>query len=153
MAGSGGRTGLEGTHVLADLAATHALAARLADALVGGETVELVGELGAGKTAFTKALASALGVPDAHRAVTSPTFGLHHRYEGGRLVVDHTDAYRLRGGDDFAALDLVAGHGPHAVLVVEWADRVRDELPFPRWTVALAVAPGGGRVATVAWSE
>ena len=86
----------------------------------------LSGELGAGKTAFVRGLASGLGInPDA---VSSPTFTLVHEYHGGRLTLYHADLYRL---DKAAAEDLgleemgVAG----GVLAVEWPDRLTHTLP------------------------
>jgi tRNA threonylcarbamoyladenosine biosynthesis protein TsaE len=68
---------------------THALAARVAELTVAGDLVVLLGELGAGKTAFVKGLVAALGSPDP---VTSPTFTIAQRYTGGRLTVHHLDA-------------------------------------------------------------
>ena len=86
----------------------------------------LSGELGAGKTAFVRGLASGLGInPDA---VSSPTFTLVHEYHGGRLTLYHADLYRL---DKAAAEDLgleemgVAG----GVLAVEWPNRLTHTTP------------------------
>ena len=106
--------------------ATRAVAAALAATLVAGDVVLLHGGLGAGKTVFVTGLAEGLGLdPDA---VTSPTFTLVHQYSGGRLPLVHLDLYRI----DYIDLDDV-GFDPalaeSGVLVVEWAERLRHDLP------------------------
>ena len=119
-----------------DLSATDAIATRIAPLLHRGDCVLLVGEMGAGKTAFTKALAAALGVTEV---VTSPTFTLLHTYLGERLTIHHLDVYRLeRTGelDDLGLRELL----DEAVVVVEWGDVVRDVLPEDRLEVGLAAA-------------
>ena len=87
-----------------------ALAARL----TAGTVVAFTGDLGAGKTAFTRGLARGLGVPDR---VTSPTFTIVNEYEGGRLPLFHFDMYRLGSSDEL--LDVCA---------VEWSEIVSDAL-------------------------
>ncbi len=100
---------------------TAAAGARLAESLQPGAVVLLYGELGAGKTAFTRGLAQGLGV-DAGE-VTSPTFTLVLEYRG-RLPLYHVDLNRLteREVDDLGLEELVVGDG---VVVIEWADRWR----------------------------
>ena len=86
--------------------ATHAIAGAIARLVRAGDLVVLAGEMGSGKTWFTKGFAAALGVTDP---VTSPTFTLVHSYAGGRLPVHHVDVYRL----DRAALETIAAEiGP-----------------------------------------
>ena len=96
---------------------TYALAKRIADTLKGGEIILLEGELGAGKTTFTKGLAKALGVTEE---VTSPTFTLMNVYEDGRLPLCHLDMYRLEGEDDAEELGLFDTVPENAVKVIEW---------------------------------
>ena len=100
---------------------TRGVAEQLASKLVAGDIVLLHGDLGTGKTAFVRGLASGLGVdPDE---VTSPTFTLVHEYRGGRLPIVHVDLYRLTGIDlDEIGLDeTLAGRG---VVAIEWAERL-----------------------------
>ena len=100
---------------------TRAIAARVAAALTPGAVLLLSGDLGAGKTAFTKGLAEGLGIDPGE--VTSPTFTLVHEYRGGRLPLIHVDLYRLDRVDlDDIGLDqdLAAG----GVTAVEWAERL-----------------------------
>lgn len=117
--------------------ATEALANRLASHLRGGETIALSGPLGAGKTRFVRGLARGLGIEPRH--VRSPSFTVHHRYRGGRLVLDHYDAYFVREDGEFArdGLDeqLAEGH----VVVVEWADRFPAEFEAATLRVAFEV--------------
>jgi tRNA threonylcarbamoyladenosine biosynthesis protein TsaE len=118
---------------LQDVAATHALAARLAATLRPGDVLALTGELGAGKTEFTRGLARALGVPEAH-GVVSPSYLLLNVYRGGRLPIAHFDAYFMRGDDDLERAGLADALREGAVVVIEWADRVASAVPpGARW--------------------
>ena len=119
---------------------------RLGQRLFAGATVALVGQLGAGKTFLSRAIAEGLGVPDS-QIVTSPTFVLAQEYEGGRLPVYHLDVYRLPGEAAFAesgAADYFDGAG---VCLVEWADRIPGALPGDHLRIELtATAPESRRV-------
>lgn len=95
--------------------------------LKGGEILALVGDLGSGKTVFTKGLAKALGVA---QTVTSPTFVLLKVYPTKKGVLAHLDAYRLSGGQALVDIGVEEYFNrPDAITVIEWADRVADILP------------------------
>lgn len=103
---------------------TARLAAVVAAELRPRDVVLLTGDLGAGKTTFTKALCAALGVTDN---VTSPTFTLVHEYLGSKLTVCHADLYRLERTGELIDLGLDDARRSGAVLVVEWGDLAGDE--------------------------
>lgn len=88
------------------------------------------GDLGAGKTTFTKAVASALGITDV---VTSPTFVIMKHYETSHQEfthLTHIDAYRLESGDDLSPLKFTELlNDPRRLIVVEWPERVVSALP------------------------
>jgi len=99
---------------------------RLADELHPGSVVLLIGDLGAGKTAFTRGLAAGLGIEPGD--VSSPTFTIVQEYRGGRLPLFHVDLYRLndpREIDDLG-LDEIAADG---VLAIEWAEKLPRAVP------------------------
>lgn len=107
------------------------LGARLAACLRAGDLVILSGNLGAGKTALVRGVASAMGVA-GH--VSSPTFTLLHIHEaldGKGPALHHFDVYRLEGPDDFLANGLDEYVGDGAVALIEWGDRVREALDGP----------------------
>ncbi len=134
-----------GGGLLRSVAETHALAARVAGSLAPGAVLGLVGELGAGKTEFTRGLAAALSVP-ADPPVCSPSYLLLNTYEGGRLPLAHFDAYFMDGPDDLerAGLDDLRRAG--YVVVVEWAERVGSVLPRDTlWLVFEAAEDGRAR--------
>jgi tRNA threonylcarbamoyladenosine biosynthesis protein TsaE len=105
---------------------TQQLGRLIARCLDVGDTVGLCGPLGAGKTHLTRGLAEGLGADP--RMVCSPTFVLMREYEG-EIPIAHVDAYRLDGLSDLASMgwgdELLAEH----LTVVEWADRIADEMP------------------------
>ncbi len=96
---------------------TRALGHRLAEVVQAGDVIALEGDLGTGKTELVKGLADGLGVSGS---VHSPTFVLHHRYQG-RLPIEHYDLYRLEG---LAWVDTGLDEpAPDAVTVIEWPER------------------------------
>lgn len=105
---------------------TYAFAKKIADKLKGGEVIILRGDLGAGKTTFTKGLAKALGVEET---VTSPTFTYVKEYYG-RLPLYHFDMYRVADADEVYELGLEEYFYKGGVVVVEWNkfDDVKDPL-------------------------
>ncbi len=102
---------------------TAAVAEKFAEKLKSGDVVLLKGELGAGKTAFTKGLAKGLGVT---AEVTSPTYSYMNDY-GGKLY--HFDAYRLSCGDDAEALGLTDYFYAGGICVIEWYENIESVLP------------------------
>jgi tRNA threonylcarbamoyladenosine biosynthesis protein TsaE len=114
---------------------TEAIARELAATLTGGECVALRGELGAGKTQFVRGLAGALGANP--RRVSSPTFVLLNIYEGKKLKVFHLDAYRVSSEGEFEAIGWAELLEQNGVVVVEWAEKVKDLLPDKRIDVRI----------------
>lgn len=110
-----------------DLAATEAFGRRLGGLLFPGAVVALVGQLGAGKTHLTRAVAEGLGVRNP-AAVNSPTFVLIQEYPA-RLPIYHFDAYRLSGDREFRDLGTDEYFHGDGVCLVEWADKVEGALP------------------------
>lgn len=118
---------------------TRALAERIAEAIVPGTVVNLIGDLGAGKTFFTAALTRALGVDDT---VTSPTFGLMNIYHG-RLPIYHFDLYRLEREselEDFGFYEYVEDED--AISLIEWADKFPEALPDDYIEIRIDRLPG-----------
>ena len=105
---------------------TRAWGRALGETLKPGDVVALTGPLGAGKTTLTKGLAEGLGCPDPD-AVCSPSFTLIQEFEG-RHRMAHVDAWRLPegGAEDTGLEDYFDGRW---VVVIEWAERIRDILP------------------------
>lgn len=107
------------------------IAAKLALLLTAGDVLTLEGELGSGKTTFTKGIAQGLGVK---RMVTSPTFTIVKEYDG-TLPLYHMDAYRLEHSEeDIGFSEYFSGDG---LSVVEWAKFIEDYLPSERLNVKI----------------
>ena len=133
------------TRVSHSVRETEAIAEALARTFVGGELIALHGDLGAGKTQFTRGLVKGLG-GDGH-VVSSPTFVLLNVYDTPRLKVFHLDAYRVHGPDDFDAIGFSELLEQRGVVVVEWPARVQDLLPAVRINVTLEpLSPDSRRV-------
>ena len=121
-------------------AQTEAVGARLGCQLVPGDLILLEGELGAGKTTFTRGVARGAGFKGR---VSSPTFALAHVYRGKRLTLHHLDMYRLADGDvsEVGLEDLL--RDPKAAVIVEWPGAVAEGWPRERLEVKLAHAKAG----------
>jgi tRNA threonylcarbamoyladenosine biosynthesis protein TsaE len=115
---------------------TEALGGRLASSLRPGDIVVLAGGLGAGKTLFTRGIATGLGVEEP---VVSPSFVLVREYRSGFMPVVHVDVYRLGSINEFDDLDVLemANEG---VLVIEWGEAVDPALPRDHLRVEFEVA-------------
>lgn len=114
------------------------LGKKIGSLLKKGDIIAMQGTLAAGKTTITKGIAQSLGVKDE---ITSPTFCLISEYEG-KMPLYHMDVYRLDGGEDFINLgveDLMYGNG---VSLIEWSEKVMDELP--KKTIILKIEPVEG---------
>ncbi|WP_332651757.1 tRNA (adenosine(37)-N6)-threonylcarbamoyltransferase complex ATPase subunit type 1 TsaE [Lysinibacillus sp. 54212] len=110
---------------------TKRLAYDLSQLLKAQHTITLEGDLGAGKTTFTQALAKGLGIT---RTVNSPTFTIMKQYEG-RLPLNHLDVYRLADSDEDLGWDEIF-YGD-AVTVVEWAHLIEEDLPAERLAIEI----------------
>lgn len=106
-------------------AETEALGAALANILPSGTVLAYEGDLGAGKTAFTRGLAAGLGCTDM---VTSPTYTIVNEYLSGRLPLFHFDMYRLASSDDLWDIGWEDYLDRGGICAVEWSENVRDAM-------------------------
>ena len=102
-----------------------------------GDVILLDGDLGAGKTTLTQAIALGLSVSE-EQYVTSPSFGLMHEYLG-RIPLYHMDFYRLAGEDDIEGAGLMDYIGGPGLAVIEWPDRLGSLRPHDRLDVTLTI--------------
>ena len=145
------------SHLTAHLheeAGTLALGAALARAIEPGLTIYLHGDLGAGKTALTRALLHALGY-DGH--VKSPTYTLAEPYtvdvHGHTINVIHFDLYRMAGPDEFLDAGFRDHFNEQTVCIIEWPEKADGVLPPPDIRISLAVAGEGRDVELHALSD
>lgn len=112
-------------HQTNSAAETEALGERLAAQLSPGAVIAYTGDLGAGKTAFTRGLARGLGITER---VISPTFTIVNEYQGGRLPLFHFDMYRLSSSDELYDIGWEDYLSRGGVCAVEWSEIVADAL-------------------------
>jgi tRNA threonylcarbamoyladenosine biosynthesis protein TsaE len=118
--------------------------------LKGGEVIELVSDLGGGKTSFVRGLAKGMGSPDI---VHSPSFTLSNQYDAQKLSLHHFDLYRLpEPGIIRNELSEILTD-PRAVVVIEWADIMNDVLPTDRITIDLQVVSDSERHLTAHYND
>ena len=125
------------THFTASDQETIRFGRKLGDLLSDGDVVALAGELGSGKTWFTKGLALGLGV-SSDTVVTSPTFALVNEYDG-RYSLYHMDFYRLESLSELLSAGLEEYLHNKGIVVLEWADRWPEILPQKRVLVELVI--------------
>lgn len=123
---------------------TKELATRFANLITDGCFINLYGEIGAGKTAFVKLVADALGVKEK---VTSPSFVILNEYYSGKLPVYHFDLYRLENEGVKTILDELREYSEgKQVTFVEWAEFSQDEIPFKHLKINVTYQDDDARV-------
>lgn len=95
----------------------------------------LIGDLGSGKTVFTKGFASSLGIEEA---ITSPTFNIIKEYTTGEMDLYHMDVYRLDGKVE--ELGIEEYYQKNGVVIIEWADMISDHLPEERLEIKIRIS-------------
>lgn len=115
--------------------------------LRGGEVIELIGDVGAGKTTFTRGLARGLNINDP---IVSPSFTINCNYAGrDDLTLHHYDFYRLEDAGIINMELAESANDNRAVTVVEWAETVHNTLPNNRVVININYLPDQGREITV----
>ena len=101
----------------------------------------LMGDLGSGKTVFTKAFAKATGIEEE---ITSPTFNIIKEYPHGELHLYHMDVYRLEDSKEDIGIEDYFDNG--GVTIIEWADMIMDRLPEERLDIKIKVVDENTRI-------
>lgn len=103
------------------------LAEKIGRHLVAGDCIAYYGDLGAGKTTFTRGIAKGMGLPDE---VSSPTFAIVNEYHGkGSLSLYHFDMYRIMGSDELETTGFYDYPMEESVFAVEWSENIEDAFP------------------------
>lgn len=127
---------------------TFSVARYVAEKCIGNEVILLNGDLGAGKTTFTKGLAKALGI---QKTVKSPTFTLMKTYQGGRLTLYHFDLYRIEKEEELEELGFTDYLNAGGVCVIEW--NKFSELPGKIITIDIDYSDSDTRKITVHFGD
>ena len=130
-----------GTFVSSSTAETIALGEKCGELLAAGDVLVLTGDLGAGKTQFTKGIARGMGIS---ADVTSPTFTIEMVYEGSVMPLYHFDLYRLNDSsqlDDIGLFDAMESDSP---TVIEWGEQFADDIGDDRADVFISRLDGAG---------
>ena len=117
--------------------------------LRGGETIIFFGDLGAGKTAFTKGLCEGLGI---EAEVTSPTFSLVNEYKGAKTLC-HFDMYRIETEEELESIGFYDYLDGETIVAVEWAENVLDFLPEWDYEVSIEKNSENERTVTIKGGE
>ena len=137
-------TGKQFTLLLQNPEATQVFGRCLGEMAMPGDVICLEGDLGAGKTTLTQAIAFGLDVPEA-RYVTSPSFAIFHEYPG-RIPLYHMDFYRLHDASEIADLGLDEYFSLSGLTVIEWPIRAAGLLPPDRLLLEIANPGDDSRV-------
>lgn len=113
---------------------TEKIGERLAEKLSGGEVIAFFGEVGAGKTCFTRGLAKGVGFIGT---ANSPTFAIVNEYLGGRLNLYHFDMYRVENWEDLYSTNFFEYLDMGGVVAVEWSENIINAIPEKHITVEI----------------
>lgn len=124
---------------------TIALAEKIGKLLKAGDCIAYYGDLGAGKTTFTRGLAMGLGLPDA---VSSPTFSIVNEYHGNKaLSLYHFDMYRIGNSDELETTGFYDYPMNESVFAVEWSENIEDA--FPDDVIRININGSGDNIRTI----
>ncbi len=98
--------------------------------LISGDIVELIGDLGTGKTHFVKGVSLGIGVK---KSAISPTFTIVNEYNSGRIPIYHIDCYRLLNSKELLEIGIEDYFFGEGVCVIEWGNKIEEFLPLPRY--------------------
>lgn len=121
---------------------TYKFGKKLGNLLGANDVVTLNGDLGAGKTTMTKAIAKCIGVDES---ITSPTFTIVQEYEEGRLSLYHFDVYRIADPEEMYYIGFDEYLTKGGVIIIEWAEIIKEVLPKERLDIELHYSEDGGR--------
>jgi tRNA threonylcarbamoyladenosine biosynthesis protein TsaE len=127
--------------IINSLEDTISLGRQLGQRVKAGDIICLNGDLGAGKTHFTKGIALGLGITDD---ITSPTFTIVNEYDSGSLKLNHFDVYRVNDPDEIEAIGFDEYIFSDAVSVIEWADYIDVLIPEEALKVTIKKLPERG---------
>lgn len=132
--------------ILNSLKDTEKFAKKFAKILTGGQVILLNGDLGAGKTTFTKFVLRALGVRDE---VTSPTFTIMKEYAGKKVKIYHFDMYRISSGEEakeFGLEEYIYSKDKNTLVFIEWSENVLDILEGKFLKINITLGDNGERI-------
>lgn len=110
------------------------IAQKLGEKLRGGEIIDLVSDIGGGKTTFVRGLVQGIGVLDL---VSSPSFTINNEYHSSQLIIYHYDFYRLDDPGIIADEIVENIKDKQAVVIIEWSDIIKNILPIERLTIEI----------------
>lgn len=129
---------------------TEEIAAALAKKLTGGEVIAYRGDLGMGKTCFTRGLAKGLGYTGE---VTSPTFAIINEYLGGRLNLFHFDMYRIESWEDLYSCGYFDYIDQGGIIAAEWSENIEGALEDNTIFVTISKISDTKRKITIDWKK
>ena len=124
---------MEKRYLCNSLKDTQKAAQEIAGMLKGNEIIAYFGNLGAGKTTFTRFLCEAFGVEEE---ITSPTFAMVHEYHSGPFPIYHFDMYRVEGAESLFSTGYYDYLGT-GLMLIEWSEHIESELPADAWRLTL----------------
>ena len=128
-------------YIISSVEETMALGRQLGERAQAGDIICLTGDLGAGKTHFTKGIALGLGIDED---ITSPTFTIVNEYDNGRLKLNHFDVYRVNDPDEIEAIGFDEYIFSNALSVIEWANYIEVLIPKESLQVTINKLPERG---------
>ena len=123
---------------------TYRIGKKIGQSIYGGQIIELIGDVGSGKTALTKGIAEGLGIKNT---VSSPSFAICCKYNtGNNLVLAHYDFYRLTDAGIMAEELSESISRPDTITIIEWGEIVQDVLPADRITIKITAPSENARI-------